>query len=65
MHFKINLHPTIDFRHPIRNTYMLFTGCEVRTEKIFSRGLRSGPRPRDASEAEGKYFLVQTDLNGK
>jgi hypothetical protein len=44
---------------------MLFTGCEDRTEKIFSRGLRSGPRPKDASEAEGKYFLVRTDLNGK
>jgi hypothetical protein len=40
---------------------MLFTGCEVRTEKIFSRGRR----PRDASEVEGKYFLVRTDLNGK
>ena len=24
-----------------------------------------GRRPRDASEAEGKYFLVRTDLNGK
>jgi hypothetical protein len=40
---------------------MLFTGCEVRTEKkIFP-----GRRPRDASEAEGKYFLVRADLNGK
>ena len=42
---------------------MLFTGCKVRTEKIFSQGLRSGPR--DASEAEGKFFSVWTDLNGK
>jgi hypothetical protein len=24
-----------------------------------------GRRPRDASEAEGKYFLVRTDQNGK
>ena len=43
--------------------YMLFTGSEVRTGKYFpkvsevSRGLRSGPRPKDASEAEGKYFF--------
>ena len=28
-----------------KNTYMLFTGWEVRTRKIFCRGLRSGPRP--------------------
>ena len=45
---------------------MLFTGWEVRTGKIFSRGLRSnqGRRPRDASETEGKYFSVRTYLNG-
>jgi hypothetical protein len=30
----------------------------------FSEAAR-GRRPRDASEAEGKYFLVRTDLNGK
>jgi hypothetical protein len=35
---------------------MLFTGCEVRTEKVFSRGLRIGQRPRDASEAEENIF---------
>ncbi len=52
------------------NIYMLFTGWEVRTGKISSRGLRSGSqkrgrRPRDASETEGRYFSVRTDLNGK
>ena len=26
--------------------YMLFTGWEVRTGKIFSRGLKSGLRPK-------------------
>ncbi len=31
--------------------YMLFTGWEVRTGKISSRGLRSGPRPK----AEGRF----------
>jgi hypothetical protein len=48
--------------------YVVFTGCEVRTEKLYfpevSDGDR-GRRPRDASEAEGKYFLVRTNLNGK
>jgi hypothetical protein len=34
------------------NIYMLFTGCEVRTEKIFSLGLRSGPKPK----AEGRFW---------
>ena len=47
--------------------YMLFTGCEVCTEKYFPEVSEAAPgrRPRDASEAEGKYFLVRTDLNGK
>ena len=35
----------------IINIYMLFTGWEVRTGKIFCRGLRSGPRPK----AEGRF----------
>jgi hypothetical protein len=30
--------------------YMLFTGWEVRTEKIFCRGLNNGPRPTDRSK---------------
>ena len=28
------------------NLYMLFTGWEVRTGKIFCRGLKNGPRPK-------------------
>ena len=34
-----------------KNTYMLFTGWEVRTGKIFCRGLKNGPRPK----AEGRF----------
>ena len=33
------------------NIYMLFTGWEVRTGKIFCRGLKNGPRPK----AEGRF----------
>ena len=34
-----------------KNIYMLFTGWEVRTGKIFCRGLKNGPRPK----AEGRF----------
>jgi hypothetical protein len=47
------------------NKYMLFTGCEVRTEKYFPEVSEAAEGREDASEAEGKYFLVRTDLNGK
>ena len=33
------------------NTYMLFIGWEVRTGKIFCRGLKNGPRLK----AEGRF----------
>ena len=33
------------------NTYMLFTVWEVRTGKIFCRGLKNGPRPK----VEGRF----------
>ena len=33
------------------NIYMLFTGWEVRTGKIFCRGLKNGPRPK----VEGRF----------
>ena len=42
----------------IVNIHMLFTGCEVRTEKYFpevSEAAR-GRRPRDTSEAEKIFF---------
>ena len=42
-----------------KNIYMLFTGWEVRTGKIFCRGLKN------VFETETKYFSVRTDLNGK
>ena len=32
--------------------YMLFTGWEVCTGKIFCRGLKNGPRPK----AEGRFL---------
>ena len=35
----------------LRAVYMLFTGWEVRTGKIFCRGLKNGPRPK----AEGRF----------
>ena len=37
---------------------MLFTGWEVRTGKIFCRGLKNGrgQRRRDVFETETKYF---------
>ena len=51
----------------LKDIYMLFTGWEVRTGKIFCRGLKNGRgrRPRDVFETETKYFSVRTDLNGK
>ena len=50
---------------------MLFTGWEVRIEKlnILSRSHNPqrprGRRPRDVFETETKYFSIRTDLNGK
>ena len=41
---------------------MLFTSLEVRTRKIFSRGLQKG---RDVFETEGKYFSVRIDKYGR
>ncbi len=41
---------------------MLFTGAEYFPE--VSEAAR-GRWPRDASETEGRYFSVRTDLNGK
>ena len=46
-----------------KNKYMLFTGREVRTGKIFKTAL--GRRPRDVFDAETKYFPVPTDVNSK
>ena len=48
----------------LKKKYILFTGWEVRTGKRSSRGLRSGRgrRPRDASETEGRYFSLRTDV---
>ena len=34
-----------------KDIYMLFTEWEVRTGKIFCRGLKNGPRPK----AEGRF----------
>jgi hypothetical protein len=39
--------------YPVLNKYMLFTEWEGRTGKIFSRGLRSGPRPK----VEGRFWV--------
>ena len=33
--------------------------------KIFCRGLKNSPRPRDVFETSTKYFSIRTDLNGK
>ena len=55
LHSLLALSQTSTF---IVNIHM-FTGCEVRTEKYFpevSEAVR-GRRPRDASEAEEKYFF--------
>ena len=40
---------------------------EVRTGKIFCRGLKTarGRRARHVFDTETKYFSVWTDLNGK
>ena len=69
MYFATRILSGFHYNHELSNKkiYMLFTGYEVRTEKYFpevSEAAR-GRRPRDASESEGKYFLVRTDLNGK
>jgi hypothetical protein len=37
---------TQDYCSESKYIYMLFTGCEARTEKIFCRGLKNGPRPK-------------------
>ena len=50
-------HPVTRFLINEKNIYMLFTGWEVHTGKIFCRGLKN--------ETETKYFSVRTDLNGK
>ena len=45
------------------NKYMLLTGLDFRSIKIFSRGLKNGPRV--VLESEKKYFPVRTDKYGK
>ena len=42
---------SVEMFRPKVNIYMLFTGWEVRTGKIFCRGLKNGPRPK----AEGHF----------
>jgi hypothetical protein len=47
--------------------YILITGCEVRTERQFSQGLRSGSRRKAKGSfwSRGEIFFVRTNLNGK
>ena len=45
------------------NKYMLLTGLDFRSIKIFSRGPKNGPRV--VLESEKKYFPVRTDKYGK
>ena len=42
------------FERLVKNIHMLFTGWEVRTGKIFCRGLKNGP-----IEAENVSFTIK------
>jgi hypothetical protein len=70
MHWRTEANNMHHQRHPhknIQNTQYIYIYVLYRLWGPYWKNIlpRSHKRPRDSPEAEEKYFLVRTDLNGK